>query len=508
MKSILFFICCTVLFCDNTLAQQGDFICGMPDEIVQDPVGVYSYSNDTNVLNDFEPVVFNIFFWGINKSDGTPGISSLTEYECLTSVSQLNRVYNDFNIFFKYVGYDNTSFNSDEYYHLTKWECLDGNPDNVFEFAAESGFVEPHSFNVYVASGGADFSGYAQNYFKVNIATNHVFTDHFEGMIAHEVGHCLNLQHTHSAWDTNYCEHVTRDIQSNDYNALNNGDHLHETPAMPDFRNEHLVELLLDGVPYEVAIDSFIPYKYVNPVTFQYNNPNGDDCVQPVNVPYDIDELDVRNYMAYNPASPEAFFETFTTDQKIRMREAIIEDEYGLFSDSETTVSSLYEPYKGEYYVAGPEPDPHTQPLFQPGFDYIFLACSCENQDGYDCVNGPCDFDENGFQSYTIIVKTVDKDETDYNSITLPNHSSIYIAQLNDIGNRRCYDNFNKSASFGTVTKFNDGVFNTNVTVMPQDSTQINNANLIEDLNPGLYVIDKAYQDGSNSQSVILKENN
>ena len=90
MKSILFFICCTVLFCDNTLAQQGDFICGMPDEIVQDPVGVYSYSNDTNVLNDFEPVVFNIFFWGINKSDGTPGISSLTEYECLTSVSQLN----------------------------------------------------------------------------------------------------------------------------------------------------------------------------------------------------------------------------------------------------------------------------------------------------------------------------------------------------------------------------------------------------------------------------------
>jgi hypothetical protein len=190
------------------------------------------------------------------------------------------------------------------------------------------------------------------------------------------------------------------------------------------------------------------------------------------------------------------------------MREAIIEDEYGLFSDSETTVSSLYEPYKGEYYVAGPEPDPHTQPLFQPGFDYIFLACSCENQDGYDCVNGPCDFDENGFQSYTIIVKTVDKDETDYNSITHPNHSSIYIAQLNDIGNRRCYDNFNKSASFGTVTKFNDGVFNTNVTVMPQDSTQINNANLIEDLNPGLYVIDKAYQDGSNSQSVILKENN
>ena len=37
-----------------------------------DPTGVYSYSIDPNLTASFEPVVYNIFFWGINKSDGTP----------------------------------------------------------------------------------------------------------------------------------------------------------------------------------------------------------------------------------------------------------------------------------------------------------------------------------------------------------------------------------------------------------------------------------------------------
>jgi hypothetical protein len=86
--------------------------------------------------------------------------------------------------------------------------------------------------------------------------------------------------------------------------------------------------------------------------------------------------------------------------------------------------------------------------------------------------------------------------------------SSIYIAQLDDIGNRMCYDNFNKSASFGSITQFNDGVFNTNVTILSQDSTQINNPNLIDDLNPGLYVIDKNFEDGTQQQSVIQKNGN
>ena len=55
--------------------------------------------------------------------------------------------------------------------------------------------------------------------------------------------------------------------------------------------------------------------------------------------------------------------------------------------------------------------------------------------------------------------------------------------------------------------KFNDNVFNTNVTVTPKDSTQINNPDLIPALPSGLYKIDKTYEDGSNDETVIFKEN-
>ena len=58
------------------------------------------------------------------------------------------------------------------------------------------------------------------------------------------------------------------------------------------------------------------------------------------------------------------------------------------------------------------------------------------------------------------------------------------------------------------MTQFNDGVFNTNVTIQAHDSTQINNPSLIDNLDAGLYVIDKTYDDGTTNQSVILKENN
>ncbi len=57
-------------------------------------------------------------------------------------------------------------------------------------------------------------------------------------------------------------------------------------------------------------------------------------------------------------------------------------------------------------------------------------------------------------------------------------------------------------------TKFNDGVLNANVTVMPQDSTAINDPQLIQNLQPGLYKIDKVYDNGAVDQTIILKNNN
>ncbi len=105
-----------------------------------------------------------------------------------------------------------------------------------------------------------------------------------------------------------------------------------------------------------------------------------------------------------------------------------------------------------------------------------------------------------------------DKYEQDYSSITHPNHSAIYIKhELFGVNwfykPRRCYDNNNRAANDGLVMKFNDNVFNTNVTVTPKDSISINDPSLIQNLLPGLYKIEKNYDDGSTNETVLIKNN-
>jgi hypothetical protein len=51
-------------------------------------------------------------------------------------------------------------------------------------------------------------------------------------------------------------------------------------------------------------------------------------------------------------------------------------------------------------------------------------------------------------------------------------------------------------------------VLNNNITITPQDSLSINNQNLIQNLENGLYKIEKDYDDGATQQTVIYKGNN
>ncbi len=102
-----------------------------------------------------------------------------------------------------------------------------------------------------------------------------------------------------------------------------------------------------------------------------------------------------------------------------------------------------------------------------------------------------------------------DANETNYDQIVHPNHSAIRILQLENGSTQpwRCYDNDNRAPGGGSVTRFNDGVFNGNVTITQKDSTGINDPNLIYNLNPGLYVIDKDFHDGSQEQQTVVKQN-
>jgi hypothetical protein len=184
------------------------------------------------------------------------------------------------------------------------------------------------------------------------------------------------------------------------------------------------------------------------------------------------------------------------------MRETIDNDVNNVFQALTTNVASLYEPYTGVYYFAGPLTGNET-PLFQPGFDYTFYSCTGNYPQ-------PALYTES-FSHTLQVIDQINFDETDYNSITHPNHSAINITQVNDALGisqvKKCYNNFNLSPIGGMVVKFNDNVINNNYTLTTKDSIQINTPTLVEDLEQGLYKIEKHYNDGSTQENVIFKDN-
>ena len=219
-----------------------------------------------------------------------------------------------------------------------------------------------------------------------------------------------------------------------------------------------------------------------------------------------ITELDIRNTMSN---AYECLTDYLTTGQAYRMRDKI--QNITTLSNTLTEVASLYEPYTGSYPTYYPHPLPWEYPLFQPGFNYRFVECQCDCND-IDTEGLPVPYDYTNFNSTYTSILTIGKYETDYSLISHPNHSAIQIDLGFLLGEyaipRRCYDNWNSPPIIGgDVVKFNDNVFNNNVTITPQDSTSINNPNLINELQPGLYNIIKTDVNGNNQETVILKEN-
>lgn len=79
---------------------------------------------------------------------------------------------------------------------------------------------------------------------------------------------------------------------------------------------------------------------------------------------------------------------------------------------------------------------------------------------------------------------------------------------INAFSVQKCYDNYNRKPKDGSVTRFNDNILNANITVTPKDSLSINNPVLINNLDPGLYKVEKNYEDGTTQETIIYKETN
>ncbi len=484
--SLSLFLFCFNLLSLNVIAQNYGEGCATPDVFDPDPVGVYTYSTNPAVLSSFEPVVYNVFFWGIHKMVNGQEYTDFPNHlnDFLTAVANLNKAYNQFNIFFKYKGYDtfvtptaqiNTNFDETGYYVI---ETI-GEYSQLWQYAANQGYVEPNSFNVYAYGWG--FAAGAVQWPKSTIFAISSSGGLLGGAMVHEIGHNMDLLHLDNAANNADCdlkEHVTRDPSNSNYNANNRGDRVEDTPAC-----------------YEFALGDISNCDYIG---------NEVDCTDE-HLPYIITEPDLRNFLMRFASDCEKKY--LTIGQGIRIRQALQSNPNGIFSDDQTTIASLYEPYLGSYPMYYPHPEPWQKPLFQPGFNYKFVDCCCDYQQ-------PAPYGDIGFNiNPNDILKIVYDNEINYETIFHPNHSAIIIEEVDialdevDDG-QRCYDNYYSPPIIGgRLIRFNDNVVNGNVTITPQDSIGIKNPNFINELNSGLYNIEKNYIDGTTEENLIYKDN-
>jgi len=457
-------------------AQQNNLECATPEPSLPDTAGVYSYSTDISYFADKDPVVLNIYFWGINYPNGNNDFPNRA-HDALQGIANLNIIYNQFNIFFKYRGYG--EFDSPE----VTVPLPNGEPDTngyyiletisqyhaMVDWAAANGYKDENAFNVY-AFGWAGFGGGIATGYRTltcGVSSPNLLTQ----LLSHEIGHNLDLIHTNS-----FNEHTTRNLNDVDcFNATTAGDRVVDTNANRGFDATN-----------------------TDPNTCTYIGNETDNCPNN-NTPYFITHEDIINTMGKRVGLCGGNH-YFSLGQGIRAREAIAAGHYNV---AITTVSSLYEPYAGEYFDPNNPNDQFYKPLFQPGFEYRFFECDC------DCPE-PTPYEDISFSYTQNIIKQVSKYESDFNTIYHPNHSAIAIKVPNEPvfwpQPRRCYDNPYRRPIAGSVTRFNDDIFNTNITVIPKDSLGINSSNLIEQLEPGLYKIEKNYEEGNTEQDIIFKE--
>lgn len=470
-----------------------------------------NYPPQTFDFSTTEPIVFNVYFYILIPTDGSY-ISSLTETNILDYVAKLNKAFNPFKIFFKYRGYK-------KYSEIVNGEEIAfANYSSVFNRINQiknSNYINIVSCDVNYCPldiGGVSIMdkliliracnfnapyityqmGRLLGLFKTQRGTNLSLTNYMINPNpcddpTYPIHDNKLFQPTFSGNPGGTIENVTRDPNNPNYNANIAGDYVADTPAAFQGSEDNYCHTFLTSVPNST-------FDYVSHPSIVDNSSE--------HLMYE--NIDILNFMSltwdppYKPCH-------FTHGQGVRIRQTIA-NTYFNYNQVQTSVQSLYQPYKTICDNSGDEPVgdnvllrsglsfkikrpdvPNTKCLhyFQPGFDYEVSFCN----------------------PYTI-PPTIGDLINSYDTSVIPTYTSygtsINIAQLDTFNEDNCVEwpnQINYNIVGGKVIEMLPNTYN----IDEKTETEINDPNLLLDIPAGLNTIIIQTDSGQSAQKTILK---
>lgn len=259
-----FFLLCFVLcgIAKNTYAQKSDNFC----QAVYDPIAANQMVDRkspgfTEAADPCGNYYANVFFHFIRDDNGATGqsVSNISQY-----MNLLNGAFNGHNVFFTYKGYDeikNSTLAATNYNfqaNFGNYNTTNNHSDaiNVYLFRSDSNFAGGIATTPSnrCAVGGGDIN-----------ASN--FT--LSGVLKHEVGHCLNLFHTHHGTDPNDNFPATGPENPNGSNGATTGDLVADTPADRNIQQQNAgncgpYTMIVGGITYNPDPQNYMSYATAN----------------------------------------------------------------------------------------------------------------------------------------------------------------------------------------------------------------------------------------------------
>lgn len=492
MKNILLFLFVS-FYATSSVAQLFECPVTLNSNGIQPPMSIFDKS--VQISNPTDKYVFSVKFHIVKNNDGSGATAAYGENEVMNAIMIMNTNFNQFNIFFKYVGYDiikNTSFMKVRAANFSNANLSHPTFDKLLEYS-KTEMTNPvydyNALNLFIVE-GLDYNALSPYQSRVAGAAKMPGIDSIYGFnyflsptLPHEIAHNFFLLHTAEQSGTPNCEHVATGPTDPYYNSTDHGDFVADTKASFYFGGN-----------------------YTNPVTCTFQNTNNHlDCnfTPYVDVP-------VKNYMSsmnscqnlqanYMPGIGE-----FTLGQGNVMRNTIAlyynhpNNFYG-FSNAKNTVESLYEPYEkspilGEIVSITDDGIPNGMSTvcrrlsgynykYQKGFNYIFKRYNLiTNEQPYQLPN----YEDFG----TFIITQLNP--TYENPFGLVCYRGAQLCILEPISGGKIYTTQN----LGSTT-----ISETNLT-----SQQIENQNLIENLpNQTFNIIVKETATGETKAETIYK---